>query len=302
MSAPDPGTLGRLDSWEGVHAVVAGLGASGYAAADALMQVGARLTILDDGEGDRLRERAEILEVLGADVRLGAGATAALPDETAVLVPFPGLPPTTPIVAEALARDVPVWSEPELAWRLRAPGAAPWIAVTGTNGKTTTVEMLASILRAAGLRAPAVGNIGVPVTEAVMDPTGYDVLAVELSSFQLHFADRIACEASAVLNVAADHLDWHGGAAGYTADKGRIYEHVERACVYNVADPETERLVQDADVAEGARAIGFTLGVPSIGMVGVVDDVLADRAFVPERATSAAELATLGDLAGPAGE
>ncbi|WP_370619221.1 UDP-N-acetylmuramoyl-L-alanine--D-glutamate ligase [Mumia sp. Pv 4-285] len=302
MSGPDLDGLGRADSWEGVHAVVAGLGGSGYAAADALMQVGARLTILDDGDGDRLRERAEILEVLGADVRTGPGSTAALPDDATLLVPFPGLPPATPIVAQALARDVAVWSEPELAWRLRGPGAAPWVGVTGTNGKTTTVEMLASILRAAGLRAPAVGNIGVPVTEAVMDPTGYDVLAVELSSFQLHFADRIACEASAVLNVAADHLDWHGGSAGYAADKGRIYEHVERACVYNVSDPETERLVREADVAEGARAIGFTLGVPSVGMVGVVDDVLADRAFVPERATSAAELATLGDLAGPSGE
>jgi UDP-N-acetylmuramoylalanine--D-glutamate ligase len=128
------------------------------------------------------------------------------------------------------------------------------------------------------------------------------VLAVELSSFQLHFAATIACEAAAVLNVADDHLDWHGGAAAYTHDKGRIYESVERACVYNVADPATEQLVRDADVQEGARAIGFTLAVPSVGMLGVVDDVLADRAFVPERATSAAELATLGDLAGTAGE
>ncbi|MGH1562683.1 UDP-N-acetylmuramoyl-L-alanine--D-glutamate ligase [Mumia sp. DW29H23] len=299
---PDVDLLGRLDSWEGVHAVVAGLGASGYAAADALVQVGARVTILDDGDGDLLRERAGILEVLGAEVRLGAGATATLPDDATLLVPYPGLPPRTPIVAEAVAGGVAVWSEPELAWRLRAPGAAPWLAVTGTNGKTTTVQMLASILRAAGLRAPAVGNIGVPVTEAVMDPTGYDVLAVELSSFQLHFADRIACEASAVLNVADDHLDWHGGAADYARDKGRVYEHVERACVYNTADPQTERLVREADVQEGARAIGFTLGVPSVGMLGMVDDVLADRAFVPERTTSAAELATLGDLAGPAGE
>ncbi|TNC38140.1 UDP-N-acetylmuramoyl-L-alanine--D-glutamate ligase [Mumia zhuanghuii] len=302
MSTPDVDRLGREDSWEGVRAVVAGLGASGYAAADALVQMGAQVTILDDGDSDRLRDRAQILEVLGAEVRLGAGATAALPPRADLLVPYPGLPPRTPIVAEAAGRGIAVWSEPELAWRLRAPGAAPWLGVTGTNGKTTTVQMLESILAAAGLRGPAVGNIGVPVTEAVMDPVGYDVLAVELSSFQLHFADRIACESSAVLNVADDHLDWHGGLEGYAADKGRIYEHVERACVYNVADPETERLVREADVAEGARAVGFTLGVPSVGMLGMVDDVLADRAFVEERRTSAAELATLGDLAGPAGE
>ena len=110
----------------------------------------------------------------------------------------------------------------------------------------------------------------------------------------------MGAESAAVLNVADDHLDWHGSTAAYAADKGRIYENVERACVYNVADPTTERLVREADVAEGARAIGFTLGMPSVGMVGVVEDILADRAFVEERATSAAELCTVGDLASPA--
>jgi UDP-N-acetylmuramoylalanine--D-glutamate ligase len=86
----------------------------------------------------------------------------------------------------------------------------------------------------------------------------------------------------------------------YAADKGRIYHGVEHACVYNVADPVTERLVRDADVTEGARAIGFTLGTPGVGMVGVVDDVLVDRAFVEERQSAAAELCTLADLASPA--
>jgi UDP-N-acetylmuramoylalanine--D-glutamate ligase len=88
--------------------------------------------------------------------------------------------------------------------------------------------------------------------------------------------------------------------ADYAADKGRIYERVQRACVYNVADPETERLVREADVVEGARAVGFTLGMPSVGMVGLVEDILADRAFIEQRDTSAAELCTIGDLASPA--
>jgi UDP-N-acetylmuramoylalanine--D-glutamate ligase len=113
----------------------------------------------------------------------------------------------------------------------------------------------------------------------------------------------VAAQSAAVLNVAEDHLDWYAGPtamADYAADKGRVYERVERACVYNVADPVTEQLVRDADVLEGARAIGFTLGTPSVGMLGVVDDVLADRAFVPDRATSAAELCTIGDLASDA--
>jgi UDP-N-acetylmuramoylalanine--D-glutamate ligase len=173
--------------------------------------------------------------------------------------------------------------------------------VTGTNGKTTTVQMLEAMLRAGGLRTVACGNVGLPIVEAVMDPMPYDVLAVELSSFQLHYTSSVAAESAAVLNVEKDHLDWYagagGGMAGYTADKGRIYSGVERACVYNVADKVTEQLVRDAEVQEGARAIGFTLGTPAVGMLGLVDDVLADRAFIEERQTTAAELCTLSDLA-----
>ncbi|MCW2773015.1 MAG: UDP-N-acetylmuramoylalanine--D-glutamate ligase, partial [Nocardioides sp.] len=177
---------------------------------------------------------------------------------------------------------------------------APWLAVPGTNGKTTTVQMLEAMLRAAGLRTVAAGNVGLPLVEAVMDPDPYDVLAVELSSFQLHYTDSMAAESAAVLNVAEDHLDWYPDLGSYAADKGRVYQRVERACVYNVADPETERLVREADVREGARAIGFTLGTPAVGMLGVVDDVLCDRAFIEERHTSAAELCTIADLASPA--
>ena len=102
-----------------------------------------------------------------------------------------------------------------------------------------------------------------------------------------------------MLNVAEDHLDWYASMTEYAADKGRIYEQRQRACVYNVADPLTEELVREADVVEGARAVGFTLGMPGVGMVGLVEDILADRAFIEERETSAAELCTLADLAAP---
>jgi UDP-N-acetylmuramoylalanine--D-glutamate ligase len=135
-----------------------------------------------------------------------------------------------------------------------------------------------------------------------MDPVPYDVLAVELSSFQLHYAESLSAEAAAVLNVAPDHLDWHSSMAEYAADKGRIYQHVQRACVYNVADPLTEQLVRAADVVEGARAIGFTLGVPAVGMLGVVEEILADRAFIEQRDSSAAELCTLADLSSTGAE
>jgi UDP-N-acetylmuramoylalanine--D-glutamate ligase len=304
----NPADLGRHDSWDGVRAVVAGFGVSGFAAADNLLHLGATVTALDerpDGPDGRA-EKAELLEVLGADIRLGAGSTAVLPDDVDLLVTSPGWRPDAPLLAQARARGVPVWGEVELAWRLRDPHHdTPWLAVTGTNGKTTTVRMLDAILRAAGLRSIAVGNVGLPLVEAVMDPEPYDVLAVELSSFQLHYADSLSAQAAAVLNVAPDHLDWYTALDEerpmdqYAADKGRIYQHVQRACVYNVADPRTEELVREADVVEGARAVGFTLGMPGVGMLGVVEDILADRAFIEERETSAAELCTLADLTAP---
>ena len=289
--------LGRNDSWEDVHAVVGGLAVTGYAAADTLVQLGARVTVLDDADNDALREKAQILSVLGAEVRLGPGSTAGLPPDADLVVPTPGMPPRVPLQVDAAARGLPVWSEVELGWRLRGDDPAPWLCVTGSNGKTTTVQMLEAILRAAGRAGVAVGNVGTPVTEAMMHPVRPDVLAVELSSFQLHHVHTVSPLASVVLNIAPDHLDWYDGSMeAYVRDKGRAYERTQVACVYNLADPETERLVREADVVEGCRAIGFGLGVPPVGTVGVVDDVIADRAFVDERATSAAELASVHDI------
>ncbi len=296
-------THGGAD-WAGLDVVVAGLGRSGFAAADALLERGARVLVVDAVDAPATAERREILTILGADVRVGAEHVTRLDHRPDLVVTSPGWRPDQPLLVAAAASGVPVWGEVELAWRLRpATGAAPWLTVTGTNGKTTTVRMLTSVLRAAGLRAEAGGNVGTPVIELVQHPEPYDVLAVELSSFQLHWLatdSALAAEASAVLNVAPDHVDWHGSRAAYAADKALVYERTARACVYNVQDPVTEQMVRDADVQDGCVAAGFTLGVPAPGMLGVVDDVLADRAFVPQRQTSAAELGTLADVQGPA--
>jgi UDP-N-acetylmuramoylalanine--D-glutamate ligase len=300
--------LSRTSDWSGVRVVVAGFGVSGFAAADNLLFLGAQVTALDEATSEEKAEKAGLLETLGATIRLEPGATAVLPDDTDLVITSPGWRPDAPLLAQAVERGIPVWGEVELAWRLRDPEhAAPWLAVTGTNGKTTTVQMLQSILTAAGLRAAAVGNVGLPIVEVVMDPEPHDVLAVELSSFQLHYTHSMSAESAVVLNVAEDHLDWYddepGGPTGmetYAADKARIYERVQRACVHNLADPATEAMVREADVVEGARAVGFTLGMPAPGNLGVVEDLLVDRAFIEERATSAAELCTLADLASPA--
>ncbi|MEV6785308.1 UDP-N-acetylmuramoyl-L-alanine--D-glutamate ligase [Streptomyces sp. NPDC051098] len=289
MSTPD---------WQGKRVTVAGLGVSGIPAAKVLHALGAVVTVVNDGDDERSRTQAAELEALGITVRLGDGAT--LPEGTELVVTAPGWQPDKPLFLAAAAAGVEIWGDVELAWRLRGPDAAPWLAVTGTNGKTTTVRMLASILEAAGLRTAAVGNIGVSLLDAVAGDETYDVLAVELSSYQLHWAPSLRAHSAVVLNLAPDHIDWHGSMEAYVADKGRVYEGNTVACVYNVADKATEDLVREADVEEGCRAIGFTLGTPGPSQLGVVEGLLVDRAFVDNRQQQAQELAEVTDVNPPA--
>ncbi|WP_101379935.1 MULTISPECIES: UDP-N-acetylmuramoyl-L-alanine--D-glutamate ligase [Kitasatospora] len=292
--------------WQDLPVTVAGLGVSGVSAARVLRDLGARVTVVDGGDSPVLRDRAAELTAYynsGFTVRLGDADT--LPEGTRLVVTSPGWPPSSPLFLAAAAAGVEVWGDVELAWRLRKPlpatgEPAPWLAVTGTNGKTTTVQMLASILTAAGKRTAAVGNVGVSVLDAVLAEEPYDVLAVELSSYQLHWAPSLRVHSAAVLNLAPDHLDWHGSMEAYAADKGRIYQGNQVACVYNLADPATEELVREADVEEGCRAIGFGLGTPALSNFGVVDELLVDRAFVPGRDKNAAEIGSIADVNPPA--
>jgi UDP-N-acetylmuramoylalanine--D-glutamate ligase len=207
-------------------------------------------------------------------------------------------------VSWARERGTPIWGDIELAWRVRdkiGPVAAEWILITGTNGKTTTTQLTASMLLTDGRRVAPCGNIGVPVLDAVRDPAGFDVLVVELSSFQLHWMPlsgpgSLNPLASACLNLAEDHYDWHGSAEAYAAAKGKVYANTTIACVYNLGDDSTVRMVERADVAEGCRAIGFGASVPTPSNVGVVDEFIVDRAFLDDRHRSALELASLDDV------
>ena len=291
--------LARDSDWTGVRVAVAGLGIAGFAATDALLGLGARVVAVDAADGPAQKDRAAVLDLLGAQVRLGDGDT--LPEGVDVLVVSPGLSPLSPIIAAAQAAGVPVWGELELAWRLRpAAGAAPWLVITGTNGKTTATLMLESMLRAAGLRAVAAGNIGVSMVEVVMaetTPEGkLDAIAVEVGAPQLPFLESMSPQASVCLNIAEDHVDLFGSFDAYVAAKATIYSRTQVAAVYNAADEVTLRMVEEAEVVEGCRAIGFTLGTPDISMLGVVDDILVDRAFLANRAQAAQELATVSDV------
>ncbi|CAN5424797.1 UDP-N-acetylmuramoyl-L-alanine--D-glutamate ligase [soil metagenome] len=291
--------------WRGLRVAVFGLGVTGFSAADTLVELGARVLVVASKADDQHRD---LLQAIGADfVQPPADRPPAelLELDPELIVVSPGYHPDHPLLLWAADRGIPVWGDIELAWRLRdkvprADGTpADWILVTGTNGKTTTTQLAATMVVAAGLKAAPCGNIGVPVLDAIRDPGGFDVLVVELSSYQLHWMTGVVAPLAAVcLNLADDHFDWHGSAAAYRDAKAKVYENVRIACVYNLADQATRTMVEEAEVQEGARAIGFGGGIPGPSDIGIVDGILVDRAFLDDRHHSALELATIDDLRG----
>ncbi|MDO4916366.1 MAG: UDP-N-acetylmuramoyl-L-alanine--D-glutamate ligase [Rothia sp. (in: high G+C Gram-positive bacteria)] len=300
----------RLDSltswdadWKGLRVVVAGLGVSGFAAADTLVELGAQVVVVDGNDSQANQQKAETLKIVGVhDVELSANAMDSLPlvdgQPAELVITSPGLKPTLGLLAQAAEQKIQIWGDVELAWRLnRREGrkTPQWLCITGTNGKTTTVGMTESILQNAGKKAIAVGNVGTPILDALRDPVEYDFFAVELSSFQLHWTHSMSPLASVVLNVAEDHVDWHKGYANYLADKARIFENTQIACIFNANQPEIIKMVEEADVVEGCRAIGFAADTPAVSMLGVVEGLLVDRAFVENRQQQALELAEVAD-------
>lgn len=295
--------------WKGLRVVVLGLSVTGFSAADTLSELGADVLVVTERAD---AEYSRLLPVLG--VRLHEGPLDTVPHELTafapdVVVASPGFAPHHPVIRWTQEQGIALWGDVELAWRVRdkvvRPDGRPadWVLITGTNGKTTTTRLTAEMLVAAGLRAAPVGNIGTPVLDAVRDPNGFDVFVVELSSHQLWYLnlqtgdDALSPHAAVCLNLADDHLEWHGGADAYRDAKAGVYARTRVACVYNKADDATREMVEDAEVVEGARAVGFDLGVPGPSDVGVVNGILVDRAFLEERATSALELTTVADLA-----
>ena len=289
--------------WRGLRVGVLGLGMTGFSVADTLTELGAEVLVVASSAPE---PQAKLLDVIGArlvEADLSEPPQQLVDFDAELLVVSPGFHPDHPLLVWAAAQGIPIWGDIELAWRVRDKvRAAEWITVTGTNGKTTTVQLTAHIINASGARVAAVGNIGIPVLDAVRDPIGFDVLVVELSSYQLHWINSspegaLSPLASVCLNLDDDHLDWHGSAEAYAAAKAKVYDNTRIACVYNKSDLATQRMVENAEVIDGCRAIGFDLGMPGPSDFGVVDDIIVDRAFHEDRHNAALELTTHGELA-----
>jgi UDP-N-acetylmuramoylalanine--D-glutamate ligase len=266
----------------GTPVLVAGGGVTGRSVLAALTPLGVTATLCDDDPATR-QQFAD-----GGVVTVDSSTAARHITDYALVVTSPGFPPTAPVPAAAQSAGVPVWGDVELAWRLDASGhygpPRRWLAVTGTNGKTTTTSMLQAMLTAANLSSRLCGNIGSPVLDGLREPA--DLLAVELSSFQLHWAPSVRPEVGVVLNIAEDHLDWHGSLADYTAAKARVL--TGRVAVVGLDDPRAAALLS---ATHAPVRVGFRLGEPAAGELGVRDGMLVDRAFsdaVPDGSALAA--------------
>lgn len=255
----------------GARVLVAGARVTGRAIVAALADWELRLSVCDDN-------LSAARELVG-DHALTPAEAVARAGEFDLVVTSPGFPPTAPVLAAAAAAGVPIWGDVELAWRLDAAGRygppRRWLVVTGTNGKTTTTSMLYDMLIADGRRAILCGNIGEPVLDVLSRPA--DILAVEVSSFQLFWAPSIRPDGGAVLNIAEDHLDWHGSFEAYAAAKACALDG--RVAVVGLDDPAAAALLPRA---AAPVKVGFRLGEPAAGELGVRGGALVDRAFADD--------------------
>ncbi|HEY0494223.1 MAG TPA: UDP-N-acetylmuramoyl-L-alanine--D-glutamate ligase [Kutzneria sp.] len=272
---------GRQGS-DGQRVLVAGAGVTGPSVVRALLRDGAQVTVTD-GNAERLAKLADSADFLGV-AELIAGL-AEPPTGTDLVVTAPGWKPTAPLLVAAAEAGIEVIGDVELAWRLCQRMTTPpaWLVVTGTNGKTTTVGMLESILLAAGLDAVACGNIGLPVLEAL--ERSPQVLAVELSSFQLHWAPSVRPAVGALLNIAEDHLDWHGSLEAYAQAKARVF--TGEVAIGGVDDPYVAKLLINSPAP---RKVGVTLDEPIEDQLGLQNGRLVDRAFGDEDLIDAVEV------------
>jgi UDP-N-acetylmuramoylalanine--D-glutamate ligase len=277
--------------------LVVGAAVSGRAATSLLRRLGEKVGVYD--------VRPEAVAGIDADAVHSGPWDPSLLDGVDLVVTSPGVPPWSPSLADARQRGLTVWSEIELAFRHLD---VPLGAVTGTNGKTTVAEATSAMLIASGLRSAAVGNIGEPMCDAV--GTSWDALAVEASSFQLAFVDRFRAGCAVLLNIAPDHLDWHGSFEAYAAAKRRILERQAGGdlAVHDADDPEAAAAMSEATgrvvavsgrrvPAGGAGRDGDLLRVTDRVVVPIADMARADDSFIVDLAAAAVMALHLGATA-----
>ncbi len=252
-----------------MRVTVIGLGESGLAATRVLADEGARVRVSERRTSEDLGGAVEEAEAAGAEVLAGGHAPEHL-DDAELLVVSPGVPEGSEVISWATKRGLPVWSELELGARV---ARCPYVAITGTNGKTTTTRLVAEAMSRAGLDAIACGNVGYPFSLAAAE--GHDALAVEASSFQLRFHETFHPRVSALLNVAEDHTDWHGSRKAYVEAKRRIYLRQEGDDVHvgNRDDPEAAGVSREAP----CQVTWFSSGSPQVGETGYEDGELLWR-------------------------
>jgi UDP-N-acetylmuramoylalanine--D-glutamate ligase len=235
------------DGWRGGTVAVVGLGKSGVAATRLLVREGARVYASDAAASPPGSAAVELLRALpGVEVELGHHDLAKIGAARGVVV-SPGVPPDAAPLTVARSGGVPVLSELDLGWRA-LPGMR-CIAVTGTNGKTTTTALVAHLMKTAGLDTVAAGNIGLPLTDLALADQRPQWLAVEASSFQLHDSPDFAPEIGVLTNLAPDHLDRYPDVAAYYADKRLLYRNASDANVWVTNGDDAAAL----DLARGIR-------------------------------------------------
>ncbi len=287
MSGTRPDGPSPDEAWLPRRALVVGLARSGRAAAAALARRGVHVVAADrsvDADAGRLDD-------LGVELRLGTEEEALL-EGVDLVVKSPGVPAESPLVVAARAREVAVWSEVELGYRL-LPAGTRFIGVTGTNGKTTTTELLGAILRTAGRPVEVAGNVGRALTEVAAAVQADSWIVCELSSFQLEDVHVLACDVAVLLNLEPDHLDRHGSFEAYSAAKLRIFERAQAKVVprgfgvdgieFSADDPlPAEPLIPGRHNRENAAA-----ATAAARAAGIPDDAIAEalRTFpgVPHR-------------------
>jgi len=257
-----------IESLAGRRVVVVGGEVAGLAAARALVDRGAEVVVTEARPAADLRALDD-LRALGVAVH-GGGHEPSHLDGAVLVVTSPGVPQQAPILRWAAERGIPIWGELELGARLCR---VPYVAVTGTNGKTTTTGMIAACLRVGGIDAIACGNIGHPFPAAALEP--HDALVVEASSFQLRFVESFHPKVSVLLNLSPDHLDWHGTADAYADAKANVFRG-QRAEDVHVANRDDAPAAALSATTE-AELVWFRLGQPDEGEVGYEGAELVSR-------------------------